>query len=86
MDAFGGHPAITTTHLFHETEQRLFECVVKAIADLSPGQPVKFDDPGSHIAEWNDSWAEDQNTVIAVLDKAATLALANADTPKDERA
>jgi hypothetical protein len=83
MDGLGGHPAITTTHLFHETEQRLFECVVEVIKEISPGQPVKFDDPGTHIAEWNDSWARDQNTVVAVLDKAATLALAS--TTKNER-
>ena len=37
------------------------------------------------LGDWNDQ-SGDQNTVVAVLSKAATLALANADTPKDERA
>lgn len=84
MDGLGGEQRVVYTHLFEETTERLSRYVVEALDQTDPLWPKASynEKPCRRIIEWNDGWVTHQDDVVAVLEKAATLALTS--TTKDE--
>ena len=87
MDGLGGEQKVIFTNLFEETVDRLGRYVIEAIEQTDGVCPKRHyrERPEYVVVEWNDRWVSSQDDVVAVLEKAATLALATADTTKDER-
>ena len=84
LDGLGGEQRIIYTNLFEETTDRLSRFVVEALdkTDLVLPKPDSSEKPDFMIIQWNDKPTTHQDEVVAVLEKAATLALAP--TTKDE--
>lgn len=76
MDRLGGEQRIVHTHLFEETTDRLSRYVVDVLdkTDLVLLKPDSSEKPDFMIIQWNDRPATRQDDVVAVLEKAATLA------------
>lgn len=84
MDGLGGNPEVVLTHLFEETVLRLESLLYQSLSQTFPNwtHVRVLMRPREALADWNDQ-SGDQNTVVAILEKAATVAAATT-TQKDK--
>lgn len=78
LDGLGGEEEIMYTDFYEETYSRVQDTVLNTLSSIFPNwkrsRPLLT--PYCALGDWNDQSA-DQNTVVALLEKAATLAAQN---------